>query len=117
MSHIFTFHAAVIAVSSNGNAFVVPEGLTVSEISVIDNELLVEDYATGDVAANKAYLAVPTGATAPTFFWFGGETTGIDMVHGAGLKVNGSVFNLNGQRVAQPTKGLYIVNGKKIIIK
>ena len=183
---------------SNGNAFVVPEGLTVSEISVIDNELLVEDYATGDVvpantgvlmsattagdktitlsaeagtsvlgednmlkpsgdagitaanmtvadtkfyrltmhngttigfwwgaadgaafdlAANKAYLAVPTGATAPTFFWFGGETTGIDMVHGAGLKVNGSVFNLNGQRVAQPTKGLYIVNGKKIIIK
>lgn len=26
-------------------------------------------------------------------------------------------YNLNGQRVAQPTKGVYIVNGKKIIIK
>ena len=28
-----------------------------------------------------------------------------------------SYFNLNGQRVAQPTKGLYIVNGKKVVIK
>ena len=27
------------------------------------------------------------------------------------------IFNLNGQRIAQPTKGLYIVNGKKIVIK
>ena len=63
MSHIFTFHAAVIAVSSNGNAFVVPEGLTVSEISVIDNELLVEDYATGDVVpANTGVLMSATTA-------------------------------------------------------
>ena len=30
---------------------------------------------------------------------------------------NGQFFNLAGQRVAQPTKGLYIVNGKKVIIK
>ena len=28
---------------------------------------------------------------------------------------NNTVFNLNGQRVTQPTQGLYIVNGKKII--
>ncbi len=27
------------------------------------------------------------------------------------------IFNLSGQRIAQPTKGLYIVNGKKVIIK
>jgi hypothetical protein len=28
-----------------------------------------------------------------------------------------NVYNLNGQRVAQPNKGLYIVNGKKVVIK
>ncbi len=28
-----------------------------------------------------------------------------------------TVYNLNGQRVAQPTKGLYIMNGKKVVIK
>jgi hypothetical protein len=26
-------------------------------------------------------------------------------------------YNLNGQRVSQPKKGLYIVNGKKVVIK
>ena len=41
------------------------------------------------------------------------------MVNGEGLKINGSevYYNLQGQRVLYPTKGLYIVNGKKVIIK
>ena len=30
-------------------------------------------------------------------------------------KASGEMFNLAGQRVAQPTKGLYIINGKKVI--
>ncbi len=46
-----------------------------------------------------------------------GMTTGIDAVQGEGLKANGEYYNLNGQRVAHPTKGLYIVNGRKVIIK
>ena len=46
-----------------------------------------------------------------------GETTGINAVNGSELKVNGEYYNLNGQRVANPTKGLYIVNGKKVVIK
>ena len=39
-----------------------------------------------------------------------GGTTSINTVQGSGV-------NLAGQRVAQPTKGLYIVNGKKVVIK
>ena len=48
-----------------------------------------------------------------------GETTSIQVVNGSGVKDQGSdtYYNLNGQRVAQPTKGLYIVNGKKVIVK
>ena len=34
----------------------------------------------------------------------------------AGME-NGSIFNLNGQRVANPSKGLYIINGRKAIMK
>lgn len=30
---------------------------------------------------------------------------------------NAPVYNLNGQRISHPSKGLYIVNGKKVIIK
>ena len=33
------------------------------------------------------------------------------------LHTDREVYNLAGQRVAQPTKGLYIVNGKKVVIK
>ena len=31
--------------------------------------------------------------------------------------MDNGVYNLNGQRVNQPTKGLYIVNGRKVVIK
>ena len=32
-------------------------------------------------------------------------------------KVNSVVYDLQGRKVAQPTKGLYIVNGKIVIVK
>ena len=45
-------------------------------------------------------------------------TTGIEDVNlNVNKNENGNFFNLNGQRVTHPTKGLYINNGKKIIIK
>lgn len=56
-------------------------------------------------------------ATAPVFTLDSNETTGINAVNGSEFKVNGEYYNLAGQRVANPTKGLYIVNGKKVIIK
>jgi hypothetical protein len=31
--------------------------------------------------------------------------------------MDGRYYNLQGQRVVTPTKGIYVVNGKKIIIK
>ena len=78
-----------------------------------------------NLSVGKIYLQ--GGASAPDFLGFG-ETTGISSIEngkfsdGAECGVaktidNSEVYNLNGQRVAQPTKGLYIVNGKKVIIK
>jgi myo-inositol-hexaphosphate 3-phosphohydrolase len=32
-------------------------------------------------------------------------------------KKNGTVYNLSGQKVQKANKGLYIINGKKIIMK
>jgi hypothetical protein len=68
------------------------------------------------LGVGKAYLTY-SGSGAPSFFGFDDETTGINAVNGEGFTVNGSVYDLQGRRVAQPTKGLYIVNGKKVIIK
>jgi arabinan endo-1,5-alpha-L-arabinosidase len=55
----------------------------------------------------------------------GGDATGINMVNGEGLKVNGSgVYDLSGRFIGQWSMvngqlkpGLYIVNGKKVVIK
>ena len=70
-----------------------------------------------NIPARRAYLTIAAGA--PSFIGFGDDenTTGINAVNGEGFTVNGSVYNLAGQRVAQPQKGLYIVNGKKVVIK
>ena len=71
----------------------------------------------GTLPAGKAYLNIAVASAHPLSLDFGdGDVTGIDSVQGSELKVNG-YFDLQGRRVAQPTKGLYIVNGKKVIVK
>jgi len=75
----------------------------------------------GTLAANKAFLRTTTNVTSPSApgftLDFGTGTTGITEIEKSVNAGNEAVFNLNGQRVAQPKKGLYIVNGKKVIIK
>lgn len=67
------------------------------------------------VGANTAYLSTAISGNAKSFIAVeGGETTGISEVETASDNV---VFNLNGMRVNNPSKGLYIMNGKKYIIK
>ena len=79
----------------------------------------IADLSAGaDLPAHKAFLAVPKGADAREFIGFEpGETTSIADNNRVTITNNGEVYNLNGQRVAQPTKGLYIVNGKKVVIR
>ena len=74
--------------------------------------------STVNIAAGKAYLnAQKTVAANSLSFDFDGETTGIQQVEAQKELLEGDFYNLAGQRVAQPTKGLYIINGKKVIIK
>jgi len=72
--------------------------------------------STGTIGANKAYLTYSGASLARSFFGFD-ETTGIEMPTAEVIDADAVVYDLQGRRVAQPTKGLYIVNGKKVIIK
>ena len=66
-----------------------------------------------DNAPHKAYLAVPAEVAGEAkFFTFGGET-GINAVEAG--KTNGVVYNLQGQRVENAQKGIFIMNGKKVV--
>ena len=74
------------------------------------------------IPAGKALLpasAIPTNARDLTFF-FEGETTGIHTVENGQSSIeNGNWYTLGGQKMnGKPaTKGIYIVNGKKIVVK
>ena len=69
----------------------------------------------GTIGANKAYLTY-SGDLAREFFLFD-EATGIEAIDNGQLTIDNVVYDLQGRRVAQPAKGLYIVNGKKYIKK
>lgn len=70
------------------------------------------------VKAGTAYLAVPTSeANNAKGFAFDGETTGVENVNVAANQSK-TIYNLNGQRVSNMSQaGLYIVNGKKVVIR
>ncbi len=76
----------------------------------------------GTIAANKAYLKIPTGTPSKLNIVFAedeeqqGETTSIRNMTNTNVN-NNVVYNMNGQRVGSDYKGLVIVNGKKIIKK
>lgn len=73
--------------------------------------------AGGTIKAHKAYLTY-AGGGAPEFFDLDGNVTGITNTNLSNqTNTNGAVYTLDGRRVSKPTKGLYIVNGKKVVIK
>ena len=71
----------------------------------------------GSLTSGKVYLPAPAGARDYLEFTFDGETTALTLVNSEKRTVNSDIYDLQGRKVANPTKGLYIVNGKKVIIK
>ena len=69
--------------------------------------------------SSSAYLALPQGISAAAGLLFdeAGEATGIQLTP-AGETAAPAVYNLQGVRVSgKLAKGLYIVNGKKVLVK
>ena len=76
--------------------------------------------STNSIPAGRAYLPaaeVPAQSAPSLTIVFEGDVTGInEMVNGK--SVNGQWYDLNGRKVLNPTKkGVYILNGKKVVIK
>lgn len=68
------------------------------------------------IPAGKAYLPLG-GSDARSFIPLDNETTGIGALLMNNEKVKKEIFSLSGQRVSQPKKGLYIIGGRKVVVK
>ena len=83
----------------------------------------VKDYVVANttlsIPAGKAYLkaSIPSGARSLTISFDDEDVTGVNEVRSQKEDVRSEWFDLQGRKVAQPVKGLYIVNGKKVVIK
>ena len=74
-----------------------------------------------EIEAHRAWLAIPQGVNStPAIAYIvgtnGNGTTAIKNIENK-QDATGEYYNLQGQRVNAPAKGLYIHNGKKVIIK
>lgn len=72
------------------------------------------------IPANKAYLEIATPTTTPAKYYsigIGGNTTGIQAIQQNGVKADGIMYSLSGQKVGANYKGIVICNGKKMIKK
>ena len=78
-------------------------------------------YKVGSAATalpmNKAYLVLPDGASEGVIRFNFGNTTGMELVGADAAAAQGKVYDLSGREVKAAAKGLYIVGGKKVIVK
>lgn len=86
-------------------------GLTVNS----ENKAQFVKLNKGTIPAQKAFLKVANTTAREMSVFFADDTTGINVI----AAENGAegIFNLNGQKVQKAQKGLYIVNGKKVMVK
>jgi hypothetical protein len=87
-------------------------GEIVFKYAVTDTEsftaILTGDYTLGDCAQKDAKTGDPR--------WLKDGSTGIQTLN-AETQTEGAWYTLQGVRVAQPTKGVFIHNGKKVVVK
>lgn len=95
-----------------------------SERNMLNDAVLVDlQEGTETRLSTDSYTFSASSGTTDTRFELrlsGNEATGIYSIEKSvenSSTVAGEYYNLNGQRIETPSKGVYVVNGKKVIIK
>lgn len=86
------------------------------EVAYEDRGWSLKSKATGKYLKDTGRALSDT----PVFFTFctlRSATNGIEDVRSKKEDVRSGIFDLQGRRVAQPTKGVYIVNGRKVLVR
>ncbi len=84
-------------------------------LQIVDNQLGFFKYSGNLLNAFKAYLDLPVGKQIRGVVWDDSTVTGIDELFGGN---DVEIYDLSGRRVTDMKRpGVYIVNGKKLVIK
>lgn len=70
-----------------------------------------------EIPAGKAYLELSESQAKASFLSFGNIVTAIESTESTTKAGNGVYYSLQGIRTSAPAKGLYIINGKKVVVK
>ena len=123
---IFTGNASAVpeampegqVLTGGSNPYTVTASDDIFALATIDGNSAFYRVNTGVVIpAHKAYLLLnEAGAKSLTMVEMGDETTAIDNVTDS-QEQSSAIYNLAGQRVEKMQRGIYIVNGKKVLKK
>lgn len=98
------------------------------EYKVCSNHDWTESYGADPLGIDNAILIIPEAGTYDVTFTFNQatkevsatavrtDTDGISQIAGD-VKAKNVIFNLQGHRVSTPKQGVYIINGKKVVVK
>ena len=100
-------HGTLTATSAPANTFALSTKKGVTGFYPVNTGLMIP--------AHKAYLIASGGLS--RLLTFEGETTGIMNVEPYVDAIPSEYYSIHGVKVARPTKGIYISNGKKVVIK
>lgn len=101
-------------IGNYGGSLNIPEGA----YFVSNNKLYRASDATNTIKNFRGYFTTTSSNARLSAFVIDNETTGIEENYEVGnMNSDNSVYDLQGRKVKNPAKGLYIVNGKKFVVK
>ena len=101
---------------------IVDEGMyTISLDTKVENEVYLIDHLTGsevrlDGNSYSFHSGIGTFDTRFSIRLGSGDTTGIKAVENVAA-TNDVYYDLSGRRISEPTKGVYVKDGKKVVVK
>ena len=108
----------LIAVTEDDFEVGVPTSGTNYVLTVQEGKVVFAYIGSTPAYLNKGQAYLNLTETSAPYLGFDGEgTTGIMSLTPALSQGEGACYDLSGRRVENPTKGVYIVNGKKVVIK
>ena len=81
------------------------------------NDFVMKKYNGPNLNGFKAYFVMPDNSNVQALRLSFGETTGIETVVNGNENGKLEIYDMSGRRVEKMTKGLYIVNGQKVLVK